>query len=538
MLGRMGAAGAASRCIARTVFLERLAEGMRETAVPWPDSRTGVLCADAPAVRQLEFRHVFFGGLIEGEMPAPPAINAIYPEKDLDRLRKCGIDLEGVREHIARERLLFHHVLESAREGLTLTWRLNKSGGRPATPSPLLTELKSVFPDSVRIELPEPEAQSFLPEADSAASTRDVRNLLFHAAADDRKRFPAAFLAETIETARASAPPFNVFGGALSGTPQAQAIEAHYGPDREFSVAQIETYLECPFRFLVERLWKIDSEETPEAEFDPRVRGAILHAALRAFHLQYAGRAVPEIDPQEADEYIRDCVQTAFSQHAWKSISAPPALAGAEQAHMTQVLLRYLAIERGRNETEWKPTLFEIPFGHPAGTEQEKVEEASSLFDAARMPYAHSIEVETPEGPVRFGGRIDRIDRRGKATRIIDYKSGALPLAKDIIEGRSIQLSVYAWAAEQAILPNCPCEEAYFLAVGRSKRQEALAPGRKKDGQTRETRARQSIGEAIKKIRAGYFPPDPTGKACAYCAFAAACRKGSARREDEEEVTG
>ena len=521
LLGRLGAASTSQRRISRAIFLERLAEGMRSTAVPCPDSGSGVFCADAPSVRQLQFRHVFFGGLIEGQMPVPPAVNAVYSERELERLRKCGIDLEGVREHIARERLLFHHVITSAQEGLTLSWHLSKSGGRPSAPSPMLTELKRVFPEDVVIEAPEPVAQSFLPGVGSAASERDVRNVLFRFESTERQRFQSVFQGETLEKARAGDAPFDVFSGVLSGTPDAEVIAKRFNAEHEFSVTQLETYLKCPFRFLADRCWQIPEHETPDPQFDPLVRGSILHAALTEFHRAFSGQAVADIADDKANTRMADCVEVAFQQNAWKSTSSPCALVQAELIRMKRVLLRYLAIERRGDEAQWKPSLFEVSFGHPADSEEE-----------ADVPRA-LLEVETPAGPVRFRGRIDRIDQNGSASRIIDYKSGQLPAAKDITEGRSVQLSVYAWAVEHSVSPEASCSEAYFVRVGSKKRQGGLAPG-KQDRDARETTARNAIGKAVEKIRAGYFPPVPAATACTYCAYTAACRKRKSSDEEED----
>ena len=55
--------------------------------------------------------------------------------------------------------------------------------------------------------------------------------------------------------------------------------------------------------------------------------------------------------------------------------------------------------------------------------------------------------MENDVGPIRFTGRIDRVDLNAEETqaRIVDYKSSTPPTKGAMESGNSLQLTIYAW---------------------------------------------------------------------------------------------
>jgi len=504
-------------------FLACLQQGFRETTFSWPDQGPGVWCGDVSSIRNLTFDHVFFGGLIEGETPQPPPLNAIYSESDVVRLNNAQISLEGHGDHHNRERLLFHHGIDAARSSLTLTCRLMKENGREGMRSPFLSEIIELFEKNPDVVEASPQSNSFIPLPDEVVSRRDLFTTAFHRAPSLRKSFQEELVpleaGAAIEHERYSERPFGIYDGVLKDSELVRAAAEQYGEEHHFSVAQIEEYLGCPFSFFAQRILGLESTEAPEAEFDPRIRGTILHAALQMFHELYRGRAVAEIPIQEADDAMLDAVGRAFETHDWKSLTAPPAVRAVEQKRMETQLLRYLHIARTQDGAEWKPLHFEVSFGHSRYTSTD----ALSTGD----PYV----MATAAGPICFCGRIDRIDLKEDAARIIDYKSKTIPKPKEIKSGRNVQLFVYAETLENQLMPTIQCAEAIYLSTGTKTKCEALLRSEKEDAQQnlRQT-ALASIAQAISGIRAGNFPP-VLEDVCTYCGFKHACRKEKTRLE-------
>ena len=482
--------------ITQEVFLQRFLQGLRESSFACPDTGSGVVCCDAASIRGLHFDHVFFGGLNEGETPAPPAANAIYSDLDLSRLRGADIVLEGKREHDERERLLFHHVIDAARVSLTLSWRMLKGGGRESMRSSFLSEVITLFPESAGILEPPPLSDAFLPAPCDIASARDLRNAAAYGKLDAQALFPELLLntarGTKIEVQRQDTTPFGIYDGVLASPELVDGLAAHYGEEHLFSVQQIETYIKCPFRFFAERVLKVSETELPEAEFDPLLAGLILHDALQLFHERFRGQAVPEIEAAAAQTAMREALDEAFRANA----AAPRGAAAAEKRRMETLLLRYLSIEYGLDERSWKPEHFEVAFGRARGRSTDP------------LTTAHPFILDTEAGPIRFSGRIDRLDRTPDAVRIIDYKRSSTRSSGEIISGRSVQLSIYAWAAERLLLPGIPCAEAYYVPVGRDARQKGLNKGCEKNGwDQREQNALAAVARAVRGLRAGAFPP-------------------------------
>lgn len=508
----------------RNAFVELFTQGLREIPVPGVTRAPGVACGDPISLRNLTFDHVFFGGLTEGIVPFPPPMNAIYTDIDRARLRAAGIALEGGQEHGARERLLFQHVLESARNSLTLSWPAMKRDGRESTPSPFLTEVLSLFDGHAAVLEPAPRSDAFLPASAEAASLRDFRNAAYYRERTLRKVFADKFAeieaGVRIEYDRHSPAPFGIYDGVLSDAELVSVLNAEFGTDHQFSVNQLEIYIDCPFRFFAERVLGVEETEAPEAEFDPRVRGTILHHALESFHRRYIGRGIPEIPAEEAFAAMRQAVEEAFAAHEWKSATAPPGLMQVERRRMQAALDRYLDIERNGQAPPWQPGHFEVTFGRVKGP----------VLDSLSRP--EPFRLETGAHPVLFAGRIDRIDKQGDTARIVDYKSGGIPSAGNIISGRSLQLTVYAWALERFLLPGTTCTEAVFIPVGCSEYREALGKNSPRNvWKQREANAMAAIVQAIHGIRSASFPPIPKEEACRYCGHKRACRYQQTRIE-------
>lgn len=510
--------------VPKNELLKLFQDGLRETTYGLPARPGAVGVYDAPSVRNLDFDYVFFAGLNEGEAPMPGPMNAVYSEADLEDLRKLGIDLGGRGEHSLRERLLFHHVIESARERLTLSWHVHSSGGKEATRSPYLKEILDLFGAESGIEEPAPFSDVFVPRPEMAASSRDLRNSAFFHAPALRDAFGERFenieIGAAIERARRDASPFGPHDGVLADGGTKAGIAARFGPEHRFSASQLESYLECPFRFFREQILNVAEPAEPSDEFDPMLRGLLLHDAMRRFHERHRGKCFAEIGEPEAMESARAAVDAAFNALFARDSSLPPGAVRIERGRLLATLARYVRIERDREEKPWRPIRFEAAFGGAP----------DSGGDAASSP--RPLVLETSEGPVHFSGRIDRIDEAGDSVRVVDYKSSEPPAPKEVKEGRSIQLGVYALAAERLICPGKTCVEALFIQPGRKKKTEALNHGGRDGG--REERERvliEAIAGAVRGIREGRFPPATAGDACRACGHEKACRFERARIE-------
>lgn len=515
---------ARERNVPKEAFLNLFQDGLRETTYRIPAKPGAIGVYDASSIRNLEFDHVFFGGLNEGEVPLPGRMSAVYSESDLDDLRTLGIGLGGQGEHNLRERLLFHHVIEAARERLTLSWHVHSSGGKEADRSPFLKEILDLFGTEAGIEERPPFSDVFVAGLEDIASSRDLRNCAFFHVPALRDAYSDQFeeieAGVAIERARHDTSPFGSHDGVLADRETISRIMGDYGPDHCFSVSKLETYIECPFRFFQEQILKVAEAVEPSDEMHPMLRGLLLHDAMRRFHQRHRGKCFAEIDEADALVSAREAVSEAFDTLLPHESSLLPGAVQIERGRMIATVTRYVRIERDSEKVAWRPVIFETAFG---GAPEADSECASKIGP---------FELETSEGPVRFSGRIDRIDEDGDHLRVVDYKSSEPPAPKEVKEGRSIQLGVYALAAEALICPDKTCVEAVFLQPGRKKKTEALDRAGRDGGREERTRILiKAIGDAVRGIRQGRFPPSAAGDACRTCGHEKACRFERARIE-------
>jgi len=508
-------------------FAALLDRALQETSCVETTVGDGVAALDATAARNRRFRHVFLAGLNEGQWPTAPGSSAIYGEPARVRLREQGIELEGRQELSARELLLFQHVLGVATDSLTLSWSVN-IGGREASPSPYLTEVIELIGDIEGICTPPPQAADILPAPGTVASLRDARNLAFAGGQQDEvlaQAFPAVARGADMERSRYGFDAFDQVDGVLAGPDMLEALAVEFGPDHIFSVNQLETYLGCPFRFFVERVLGVREIESPEADFDPRLRGLVAHSILQRFHEQFRGQSLADIPQDVAQMAMLEHIAASFEDHIWRNKAAPMGLVAMERARMTRQLERYLVFARAVEFARWKPVEFEFAFGR-AGAKAEEPARAEFVLDT-----------DSDVGPIRFAGRIDRIDRlqpvqggeaAGESLRIVDYKTGSAPRPKDIGNGTAFQLTLYAWAMERHLFPGSSCARADYIALGQAKVADALQSNkpRYKD---REANTLQAIIASVAGIRRGEFPPRPSVQECHGCTAAHICRHEQSR---------
>ena len=91
----------------------------------------------------------------------------------------------------------------------------------------------------------------------------------------------------------------------------------------------------------------------------------------------------------------------------------------------------------------WRPLVFEAKFG---------------------MGGQPPLVLHTASGDIHLHGLVDRIDINSRGElRVIDYKSGSSHLSpSDLIDGRRLQLPIYALAASHALKLGEPVEGFYW----------------------------------------------------------------------------
>ena len=164
----------------------------------------------------------------------------------------------------------------------------------------------------------------------------------------------------------------------------------------------LERYASCPFRFLLERVYRLEAVEEPDRilMIDPRDRGDLVHAVLEATFRHAGGERERCRSRASASRRRGTSLDAAFAaacaEAERRGLTGLPALWAGEQARLREELRSALEAEAD-DPAGWRPALFEVAFG---------IERPASR--AATAPLVYRL----PDGSTLAHSRPDRPDRR------------------------------------------------------------------------------------------------------------------------------
>jgi ATP-dependent helicase/nuclease subunit B len=497
--------------LSRADFVVQVRELYNLCPIPERSSPEGILCLGLDDARHIQRPYVYVCGVNESAIPSPPPVNAIYAQFDQQDLATVGLCMPSHSEHAQKERLQFLRLFSIATHQLTLSWHESTQQGQLLYPSPFIQDLNDIHQQSAHEHpLIKTLSEDLLP----VMNVREAMNASMKA-----KKALSPYLEPNLtpmlnklqaEKNRYTGADFNEYDGVLRQEDTIKFIAQYYDPNHLFSANQIETYIDCPFRFMMRIILKISERETPALSFDRKLMGIIYHNTLEAFYTRYAGKLLEDIPLDEVLDSMTHIADEVFSQTVGEFEDTYPGIAQVERARIRQTLLEHVEHHHEEGSQGWKPSHAEVTFGEPLHSSSD------SLSNPDTFPFPMGSD------EYHFTGRIDRIDLNNDgAARIVDYKSSLGSISeKDIKEGRNIQLSLYAMALEKVLLPGDTCSEAIYLKIGNGEMR-----GRpKRDPSIPTEVAQESIALAIEQIQTGIFHPKAHEKSCKYCPNSKVCR--------------
>ena len=470
-------------------------ERFRRIAAEIAGMRTvGRLSSQAPGVAAVRivppsslgyrtYRWLFAPGLADGEIPAPSAANPLLPDELVASLnRETGPRrLQSSKDRNRKEPLYLFLMLDSATQGITLTWPGSTLEGEAILSSIYVGEIQrhydgpvSTHPDVSRPRDPGECLRSI------AAAWRD--GLL-----DDQQ---ALHLLEEDVVRRVRWQRLGTDRGDLgSGT---------LPIDITFSPSELNTLEDCAFKFLARHRLKIRTSELPDFEVSPLEIGSLAHRILREFYATPVGDS-----EEEAAERMREVIQRQLAQvdinGQGVSTVIDPALWRIRRPQLVRALLEYtkFAVRDSRDGYETLPEYLDEP------------------LPAAKL------------GSTTVGGRPDRVAvRRTEGSlsgiRIDDFKYSSASSDTNRQLQNSFQIPVYAHLAARMLQAGeeVSIEGRYLLL--RSPSTPVVAQSVDSIFLSEIT---QRIDELIEKVRHGTLQPRPADpESCKTCDYRRLCR--------------
>jgi ATP-dependent helicase/DNAse subunit B len=391
---------------------------VRLGAEPAPDR---VQVARPEDVRARRFEAVFACGLGQGEFPRAPRPEPFLSDDERRELRAAsGLALPLREDRPARERYLFYACASRAERLLVLSWRETDEEGGP--------EVRSFLVDDVRDTLDGEALDATLrrrPLAQVAWPPED-------APTEAEWRRAAALAGPDVEPPR----PERI---------DSEEVLANLAARDRLSAAALETYADCPVKWLVERL--LDPEAL-EPDPEPLVRGRYAHAVLEQTYRQLLARTgsrrVTRANLAEAEAIL---VEALREREAEFRISPTAVRVRTAVRRLEFDLLRHLRAEADAGGS-FEPVELELEFGMPGSLQQPLM-----LTDG-----------------LGIRGRIDRVDTWNGHFLVRDYKGGSkVPAVAAWARERRLQVALYMLAVRE-LMDLEPAGGVYVPLAGKDRR--------------------------------------------------------------------
>ncbi|MDP2265613.1 MAG: PD-(D/E)XK nuclease family protein, partial [Thiobacillus sp.] len=256
----------------------------------------------------------------------------------------------------------------------------------------------------------------------------------------------------------------------------APAVSADQLP-RRYSPTAYQTLLDCPYRFFVSSVLGIRELDEADDALDKSDYGNALHRILKNFH--------DSVPPPERDAALARLGEISHAEFA----ALPAYAAAAWRTRWEKIQPAYIDAWLDWVGQGWRyqsgEAAVEVPFSVPG------------------------------LGDITLHGRVDRVDTRGEARTVIDYKTGAASGLKKKLKDptEAVQLPFYAWLSEAA---------AAYLPINDTP--VALL---ELDGETDVDTISRRLPELLGAIAAGAaLRANGVDAVCQYCEARGLCRKG------------
>jgi len=246
---------------------------------------------------------------------------------------------------------------------------------------------------------------------------------------------------------------------------------------RQYSPTAYQTLLDCPYRFFVRSVLDIRELDEADEALDKSDYGNALHRILKAFH-----DSAPPPQHDTALARLRDLSAAEFA-------TLPAWTAAAWRSRWEKIQPAYVDAWLDRVGEGWHYQSGEAEFAVPCNVEGL--------------------------GEITLKGRVDRVDAKGEARTVIDYKTGASQGLKKKLRhpAEAVQLPFYAWLAEAA---------AAYLPIN-----ETPVAALELDGETDVDAICRRLPDLLEAIAAGAaLPAGGIDAVCQFCEARGLCRKG------------
>ena len=389
-----------------------------------------VVVGDITRTRLDQIKVLFFVGVNEGIVPARKERGGILTDTDREFLKEMSIELAPTaREDSFQQRFYLYLMMTKPSCRLILSWSAFSQAGKAQRPSPLIGELKRMFPHIKVREARDLEGQISSPAEGLdrlIEGLRDYENRREDPEFWELYRYFAgqADYKDQVERLRSAA--FYSYEAKGIGKAAARAL---YGKIIQGSVTRLEQYASCAYAHFLS--YGLELMERQQYQIGAVDMGNLFHSSIDLCfqELKSQGRDLTAITEEERKSLVSSCVARVTQEYGntiLKSSARNQYLAGRVERMTDRTMW---ALGEQLKKGDFVPAGFEVSFS------------AVDNLEAMRIQLSGEEELH-------LRGRIDRLDlcqdEDHVYVKIIDYKSGStrFDLAA-IYYGFQLQLVVY-----------------------------------------------------------------------------------------------
>ena len=242
-----------------------------------------------------------------------------------------------------------------------------------------------------------------------------------------------------------------------------------------YSIRSLTQYQKCPYGFLLKECLNLHPVKKGGLELTMQEEGEWIHDVLyRTFSKSLSlEEAIEESRRQLADRLQKELLEP-------------------DQKRITKLLKDFLEEEKGwRAKSRFTPRYFELAFGTQAQKPLELTWNGRTLL---------------------LRGKIDRVnvDEQAKEFEIIDYKTGStVPSTKEVMEGKSFQLTLYAIAIEHIFLPSYTPSRGFFYRVKERDMKKGFLCETQEEWKILKEKTLSEVFSLVEKMKTLSFPATP-----------------------------
>ncbi|AZR72920.1 hypothetical protein BBF96_05650 [Anoxybacter fermentans] len=538
-------------------FISFLKQAADELHIPESDVEYDAVQILTPSQsRGRSFKHVFIGGLLEGDFPWYGEKDWLFKPEERKILKERGIYFKQFYEQLEEERLFFLEAVCTAKESLVLTCPTLETE-ESVQPSSFIQEVLNIFKErSIKensiLTNRFQGAESILKEALTRRELDEIflrelwesDNVEEVFSFEELARLQDLYLRGEIVKFREGIE-FSRYDGILEQDDIIKKLKKIYHPERVYSISQINDYALCPFQYYCKRILNLDKVEEPTLRLEPLDLGNLYHQILFLFFKDFPGFKEEPLDT--ALNRLKEVADEVMAKYQ-PGLNLPSGLWAIYREEVLENLSRMISYEyeeASKQNYQLKPTFLEASFG------LKKDYQEKGTVNHPEPVIIHKDQ--DGEIVVKFSGKIDRIDitQDGKFLIIYDYKLGGRKGYDEIKEGIDLQLPIYIKAAQILCGQDKEVLGAGYFSLLRCERKSGIWRDIRKDlipvtsrskncltdedWRTLLDKADQMIIEYITNIRSGYFPVNPAKECPDYCRFKKICRYEPSRIRRKKE---